>query len=263
MTGPNRRTTRPGYPRIGIAAAVLAISLSLTPNPANADSLLDNAKSLLNQTLGDSPSGAGDVSLSRNEIAQGLKQALEVGSKLVVDNLGAKNGFNTDPVAHIPLPQELQKAQDLMSKVGLSGLGDEVELKMNRAAESAMDESGEVVINAIHAMTLDDAQGILQGPDDAATQYLMRVGGDDIKSRIRPIVEQALAEVGAIDALDRMMAGYDTLPFVPDVKGNLTEHATQKAFDGLFHYIAEEEAAIRENPAKRTTDLLRRVFAQQ
>ncbi len=262
MSRMNRPAARRRHSGAKLSAFFLALMLPLVPGTAGSTSLLDSAKSLLNKNLGQSGSDAGSV-LSGGEIAEGLKQALEVGSKLVVDNLGAVDGFNTDPVAHIPLPPELQKAQKLMAKVGLGGLGDEVELKMNRAAESAMDESGEVVLNAIQAMTLDDANGILQGPDDAATQYLQRVGGDDIKSRIRPIVEQALAEVGAIDALDRMMEGYETLPFVPNVKGDLTEHATQKAYDGLFHYIAVEEAAIRENPAKRTTDLLQRVFAQQ
>ncbi len=262
MSGMNRHAARHRHSGVRVSAILLALILPLAPCTAGATSLLDSAKSLLNKNLGQSGSDAGSA-LGGGEIAEGLKQALEVGSKLVVDNLGAVDGFNTDPVAHIPLPPELQKAQKLLAKVGLGGLGDEVELKMNRAAESAMDESGEVVLNAIQAMTLDDAKGILQGPDDAATQYLQRVGGDDIRSRIRPIVEQSLAEVGAIDALDRMMEGYETLPFVPNVKGDLTEHATQKAYDGLFHYIAVEEAAIRENPAKRTTDLLQRVFAQQ
>lgn len=238
------------------------LGTALHAGPAAAGSLFDNAKSILNQTLsGDGGSTAGAV-LGTDEIAAGLKEALAVGSELVVDNLGAVDGFNTDPVAHIPLPEELQTARDLMAKIGLGSLGDEVELKMNRAAEAAMDESGEVVMNAIQAMTLDDARGILEGPDDAATQYLMRVGGDDIQSRIRPIVEQSLAEVGALSALDAMMDGYKTLPFVPDVKGDLTDHATQKAYEGLFHYIAQEEAAIRENPTKRTTELLQRVFAQ-
>lgn len=263
MTGQTRNSN--STPKSGRrwAPPLLVAVLAMVPLNAGADSLLDNAKSLLNQSLGGSSAGSTAAGLSGSEIAEGLKQALEVGSKLIVDNLGSVDGFNADPVAHIPLPAELQKAQKLLSKVGLGSLGDEVELKMNRAAEAAMDESGEVVLNAIQAMTLDDAKGILQGPDDAATQYLMRVGGDDIKARIRPIVDRALAEVGAVDALDRMMEGYDTLPFVPDVKGDLTEHATQKAFDGLFHYIAVEEASIRENPAKRTTDLLQRVFAQQ
>ena len=180
MTGQTRNSN--STPKSGRrwAPPLLVAVLAMVPLNAGADSLLDNAKSLLNQSLGGSSAGSTAAGLSGSEIAEGLKQALEVGSKLIVDNLGSVDGFNADPVAHIPLPAELQKAQKLLSKVGLGSLGDEVELKMNRAAEAAMDESGEVVLNAIQAMTLDDAKGILQGPDDAETQYLMRVGGDDI-----------------------------------------------------------------------------------
>jgi hypothetical protein len=231
--------------------------------PVQAGSFLDSAKSLLNKSLNGDTSATPDASgLSSSEVTDGLKEALRVGSKMVVDALGTKDGFNTDPVAHIPLPDQLKTVQDMLSKVGLGSLGDEVELKMNRAAESAMDESGEIVINAIQAMTVTDAKGILQGPDDAATQYLQRVSGADIKAKIRPIVDQALAEVGAVEALDKMMASYKAMPFVPDVKGDLTAHATDKAYEGLFHYIAQEEAAIRENPAKRTTELLQKVFSK-
>ncbi len=242
---------------------ILLGTIALPPS-GQAQSLLDNAKSLLKNSLGNngSTNGTSLGGLSTTEITDGLKEALRIGSELVVDTLGAENGFNADPVAHIPLPDELQSAQKLLAKVGLGSLGEEVELKMNRAAETAMEDSGEVLVNAIQAMTVEDAKGILDGPDDAATQYLSRVSGADIRDRIRPIVDQALQDVGAVSALDRMMASYKKLPFVPDVKGDLTEHATEKAYEGLIHYIAQEEAAIRENPAKRTTDLLQKVFAK-
>lgn len=250
-------------PLQGPTLLAIAVMMLLAASPVRASGLLDSAKSLLNQNLNPSSSSAPDASgLSSSEITDGLKEALRVGSKRVVDTLGAKDGFNTDPVAHIPLPDQLKTVQDLLTKVGMGSLGDEVELKMNRAAESAMEDSGEIVINAIQSMSIDDAKGILQGPDDAATQYLSRVSGDDIKAKIRPIVDQALTEVGAVAALDTMMARYKTIPFVPDVKGDLTTHATEKAYEGLFHYVAQEEAAIRENPAKRTTEILQKVFSK-
>ena len=250
-------------PLLGCSLLVVTLLMPVAPSPVQASGLLDSAKSLLNQKLNPGESSAPDASgLSSSEIIDGLKEALRVGSERVVDTLGAKDGFNTDPVAHIPLPDELKTVQELLSKVGMGGLGDEGELKMNRAAESAMEDSGEIVINAIQSMSIDDAKGILQGPDDAATQYLARISGDDIKAKIRPIVDQALTEVGAVAALDTMMARYKTIPFVPDVKGDLTTHATEKAYEGLFHYVAQEEAAIRENPAKRTTEILQKVFSK-
>ena len=252
--------------RFGFLAGACLFSM-ITAGPlvheaqADTNSLFGAAKSLLNKATG-SDSESGTSALAGSEIADGLREALRVGSELVADQLGAVDGFNGDSAVHIPLPDSLKTAQSMLSKVGMGSLGEEVELKMNRAAESAMEDSGDILVNAIQAMTIEDAKSVLDGPDDAATQYLMKVSGDDIRNKIRPIVDQALTEVGAVAALDKMMAQYISLPFVPDVKSNLTEHATEKAYDGLFHYIAQEEAAIRENPAKRTTELLQKVFAQ-
>lgn len=230
--------------------------------PASAAGLFDKAKDLLQSgTSGGSGSAASSV-LSSAEISDGLKEALRVGAKAVTSDLGTTDGFFKDPVAFIPLPDSLKKARDLMKPLGLSSLGDEVELRMNRGAEAAMPAAKEVLVNAISNMTLEDAKGILNGPDDAATQYLQRVGGSDIESRLRPIIDETLREVGAIQALDSMMGKYKNIPFAPDVTASLTDHATDAAMGGLFHYIAQEEAAIRENPAKRTTDLLQKVFAQ-
>jgi hypothetical protein len=241
----------------GLTAGALGAAFS---GSAAAQSLFDNAKDLLKGTLGGDGGATGG--LAESEIADGLREALRIGSDLVVEQLGATDGFNLDPVAHIPLPEDLRTAQGYLKKVGLGALGDEVELKMNRAAETAMEDSGEIVVSAIEAMTLEDARGILEGPDDAATQYLARVAGDDIRARIKPVVDSALSEVGAINAVDTMLSSYRSIPFVPDVKGDLSAHATDGAFSGLFHYIAVEEKAIRENPTKRTTDLLKRVFSR-
>lgn len=254
---PSRRTTV----RFALTALGFSMTAAFWSPQVRAQSFLDGAKDFLNQGLGGGEEGAsGAAGLTGAEIERGLREALAVGSRRVVAALGAPDGFNADPVAHIPLPDSLKRVQSMLQKVGLGAMGEEVELKMNRAAEAAMDESGEVLVSAIRQMTLEDARGILNGPEDAATQYLHRAAGGDIKDRIRPIVDRTLSEVGALAAADRMIGEYDKLPFVPDVKADLTQHATQKAYEGLFHYIAEEEAAIRADPAARTTDILRRVF---
>ncbi|RVU34601.1 DUF4197 domain-containing protein [Hwanghaeella grinnelliae] len=243
--------------------APLIIGAGLLAAPASAAGLFDKAKDLLQSGTGGSDSGgAAGALLSSAEVSDGLKEALRVGAEHVTADLGATNGFFKDPVAFIPLPDSLKKARDLMKPLGLSSLGDEVELRMNRGAEAAMPAAKEVLVNAISNMTLDDAKGILNGPDDAATQYLKRVGGGDIESRLRPIIDSTLRDVGAIQAMDAMLSKYKNIPFAPDVTASLTDHATEAAMGGLFHYIAQEEAAIRENPAKRTTDLLQKVFAQ-
>ncbi|MDA1089716.1 MAG: DUF4197 domain-containing protein [Proteobacteria bacterium] len=114
--------------------------------------------------------------------------------------------------------------------------------------------------NFITEMTLDDAKQIYDGSNDAATQYFKRVSSADLAKVVKPVVDQSLAEVGAVASYDQLMGKYSALPFVPDVKANLTDHAVNMALEGLFFYLAKEEAAIRQNPAKRTTDLLARVF---
>jgi nitric oxide reductase large subunit len=247
-----------------ILVYILPVLILLPVKFAAATSLLENAQSIFQNVIGDKADDtSAAIQLTNEDIARGLKEALAVGSKTVTQTLGQPDGFNADLTAHIPLPDDLKRAQDFLSKIGLGGLGNEVKLKMNRAAEKAMEESAEILINAIQAMTLEDARTLLQGPDDAATSYLKRTSGNNIQAKIRRIMDQTLVEVGAIAAVDTMLSNYSKIPFVPDVKGDLSDHATAKAMEGLFYYIAKEEAGIRANPVKRTTDLLKKVFSNQ
>ena len=109
-------------------------------------------------------------------------------------------------------------------------------------------------------MTLEDAQKIYNGPDDAATQYFRKVATDDLMDTVRPIINQSLEDVGAITAYNSLVSEYKKVPFVPDIQSDLTEHATELSLEGLFHYLAAEEASIRNNPVARTTDILKSVF---
>jgi len=198
--------------------------------------------------------------LSSEDMIAGLKEALRVGAETVTGQLGAADGFNTDPAIHIPLPQSLQSAQSTLKKFGLGGLADDVELKLNRGAEAAMPKAKELVWQAISTMNLEDAKGILNGPEDAATEYFRRVATPDLKATVAPVIEQNLRDVGAVAAYDQLMGQYKSIPFVPDLKADLTAHATTLALDGLFTYLAREEAAIRKDPAKRTSEILTKVF---
>lgn len=198
--------------------------------------------------------------LSSQEIIAGLKEALRVGTTNVTGQLGAANGFNGDSQFHIPLPQELQAVQSTLKRVGLSAVADDVELKLNRGAEAAMPKVKSLVWNAISMMSLDDAKAIYDGPADAATTYFRRVSAQDLKVAVKPVIDQALQNAGAIAAYDSLLGQYQAIPFVPDLKANLSEHATALALDGVFHYLAKEEAAIRANPAKRTSEILIKVF---
>ncbi len=206
--------------------------------------------------------GGGDkaAALTTDEIGKGLKEALRVGSETVVKQLGAQDGFNSDSNIHIPLPSSLNKAKDLLSKVGKAQFFEDLELKLNRAAEAATPKAKQLFVDAISGMTLDDVKKIYDGPDDAATQYFKGKMSPQLAEEMKPVVDGTLLEVGAIRAYDNTMKEYKKLPFVPDVKANLTEHVVGKGMDGIFYYLAKEEAAIRQNPVKRTTELLQKVF---
>ncbi|HEY9080747.1 DUF4197 domain-containing protein [Magnetovibrio sp.] len=199
--------------------------------------------------------------LTNEDMVAGLKEALRVGTETVSGQLGAVNGFNADPSIHIPLPRELQSVQSTLKKFGLGSLADEVELKLNRGAEAAMPKAKALVWQAISTMSLDDAKTILNGPDDAATQYFRRVATPELTATVAPVIEQNLQNVGAVAAYDQLLGQYKNIPFVPDLKADLTSHATTLALDGLFLYLAREEAAIRKDPAKRTTEILTKVFS--
>ena len=198
--------------------------------------------------------------LTDGEIGRGLKEALRVGTERVVGQVGAADGYNADPLIHIPLPKNLRKVHEVLQKIGLDRMTADLELKLNRAAEKAAPEAKQVFWNAIAAMTLDDVRGIWKGEDDAATQYFRGKMTVPLSERFTPIVDNSMSQVGAIRSYDNMMAKYKSVPFVPDVKADLTAHVVGLGIGGIFHYVAKEEAAIRRDPAKRTTALLKRVF---
>jgi hypothetical protein len=197
---------------------------------------------------------------SSAEIGEAFKQTLRIGTENVVGQLGTIDGFNADPSIHIPLPEELHTIKTMLSKIGMSQLVDDLELKLNRAAEAATPKAKSLFLQAITDMTFDDIKNIYEGPENSATQYFQSRMSPPLKKEMQPIVENTLSQVGAIQAYDKVIGQYKALPFVPDVKANLTEHVIQKGMDGIFHYIAEEEASIRKNPEKQTTTLLKKVF---
>jgi len=244
---------------------IVPILFASTASSVLAQNWMDKLKGAVDTitTPGTSSSAGSSLSgLSTEDIAAGLREALKVGTERVVERVGAVDGYNADPDIHIPLPPTLANVQSTLRKFGLSALADDVELRLNRAAESAAPKAKELIWKAITEMTLDDAKGIYNGPEDAATQYFRRVATPDLEASVRPVVNNSLAEVGAISAYDQLIGQYKTLPFVPDVKTSLSDHAVDLTLDGLFFYLAKEEAAIRQNPAERTTEILTRVFGK-
>lgn len=257
--------------RISVLAVALVFAFVLGGQaPASAgNSLLEQGSSLIKSlnksgtsesSNGSDTSGSSAGSLTNSEIISGLKEALETGAGTVVSQLGAEDGFNSDSSIHIPLPSYLSTAQTLMDKAGLGAYAEDLELKLNRAAEAATPKAKALFVNAISQMSIEDANSILNGADDAATQYFKKKTSDDLTKAFTPVVEETLEEIGAIKAYDQMMEKYKTLPLVPDVKGDLADYTVEEALDGIFYYLAKEEKAIRENPAKQTTALLKKLF---
>ncbi len=196
------------------------------------------------------------------DIAAGLREALIVGSERVVQQLGATDGFNRDPKVHIPLPPSLQTMRNWLDRVGMAGPMDDLEVRLNRAAEAAAPKARALFVDAIRTMTIDDARAILTGGDTSATDYLRSRMSEPLAAEMRPVIDASLADVGALNLLDTAVANYRSIPFAPDVDVDVRNHVTRLTVDGIFTYLAEEERAIRANPAKRTTELLKAVFGQ-
>ena len=244
----------------------LTLSLALVAPGAHAQNkLMDSLKGMMDKGVPGTGSSSGSgaaAALSTSDIVAGLRDALKVGFDRVVQTVGKTDGYNADPAIHIPLPPQLQNVQSALRRVGMSKMADDLELKLNRAAEAAAPKTKQIIWDAITKLTLDDARAIYNGPDDAATQYFKKTSTNDLKAAIKPVVDQTLDQVGAIASYDNMMARYKSMPFVPDVKANLSGYTVDLALKGLFHYLAKEEAAIRTNPAKRTTEILAKVFGR-
>ncbi len=245
-----------------LAGAFMALALAGASLAGNAwfDKGTQVLKSLGGAEKAQDESTQGLAGLTLEEIAAGLKDALKIGSENVVKQLGARDGFNLDDKIHIPLPENLVMVKTLLGKAGFSSLVADVELKLNRAAETATPKAKKLFADAISQMTFEDAKTIYQGADDAATQYFKEKMSPDLSRAMKPVVDKALSQVQAITAYDTMMENYKALPFVPDVKSDLTTHVIDKGMEGIFYYMAKEEKAIRENPVKRTTELLQKLF---
>jgi hypothetical protein len=201
-----------------------------------------------------------EQTLDSDEVGSGLKEALRVGTDTVVGNLGQPGGFNLDPAIHIPLPGQLQQVKSWLGKIGMDSVLTDLENELNEAAEVATPKAKELFLQAINEMTLDDVMAIYKGPDDAATQYFKSKMSAPLAAEMKPVVDESLEDVGALTTYDSAMVSYNELPFVPPVDVDLGDYVVDKGMDGIFYYLAREEAAIRQNPAKRTTDLLKRVF---
>ena len=195
-------------------------------------------------------------------VAAGLTEALEVGSRRTVDATSRTDGFFGNALIRVAIPGELDTMARALRAIGLSRQVDSFELAMNRAAERASGEAVDVLVGSIRRMTWQDALGILNGGRSAATDYFRRSTSAELRTRFSPIVESSMQRVGVVRIYGELESAYSSLPLAPRVRFDLEGYVTDRAIDGLFVVLAQEEARIREDPAARTTALLREVFGR-
>ena len=216
------------------------------------------------QGLGGSGSGTSALTrsaLSQEEMVSGLKEALSVGVRRAMDILGKQGGFLNDVAVRIPVPESMRQVESVLRRVGQDKLADDFVTTLNQAAEQAVPQGVTIFSDAIGAMTLDDARAILDGPEDAATQYFQKHTRTPLTDAMLPIVRDATNKVGVTASYKSVM---DKAGFLTSLLGqkdpDLDGYVTGKALDGLFLKLAAEEKRIRQNPVARSTELLKKVF---
>lgn len=202
----------------------------------------------------------GSTQLTVEEVANGLKAALEKGAGFAASSASAQDGFWSNPQIRIPLPPEIQDVESRLRQIGLGGQVDRFLETMNHGAEKAAVEAKPIFVDAITRMTIQDAWDILKGEDDAATQYLQANTYRRLQGAFQPHIKTALEQVNATKYYTDIVNAYNRIPGVQKINPNLDSYVTGKALDGLFFLVAREEQNIRENPGARTTELLKKVF---
>ncbi len=223
------------------------------------------------QTLNDVLDASGTVlnedselsALTNSEVISGLKEALKVGTDTAVSLASVTNGFYKNPLLFIRFPEEAVKVKNTLNDAGFGHLVDDFELTLNRAAEEATKQAAPVFVQAITGMSVQDGFSILNGADNAATEYLKEKTTAELRSKFSPKVQQAIETVNLTKYWEPVINKYNLLTILTggeEINPDLEAYVTEKAITGLFTHIATEEQQIRENPQARVTDLLARVF---
>lgn len=248
---------------------LLVVIAALSHSFSSHAGLLDTLGGMVTNSSSGSSASSALNALSQDQLVGGLKQALSNGLQHAIGQLGHDGGFLTNLNVKIPMPEKLHMVEKTLRSLKQDKLADDFVTTMNHAAEQAVPEAASVFANAVSQMTIEDAKGILTGPTNAATQFFRRTTQTTLFARFHPIVQKATAATGVTAAYKKMTAAATgSTGTFGNTLGNLMgsdaldvdTYVTNKALDGLFKMVAEEEAKIRANPAARTTDLLQKVF---
>lgn len=217
----------------------------------------------LDKSIKDVTGAVSGNKLSNDDIIKGLKEALSVGSKNSSSKASKTDGYYKNPLIKIPFPKEAQQMESTLKSMGMTKQVDQFVLTLNRAAEDAAKKAAPIFLSAITKMTITDGMNILKGKDDAATQFLKSTTSSQLKSEFKPVITASLNKVKVTQYWNPLMTTYNKVPFVTRMNPNLDEYVTQKAMDGLFTLVAQEELKIRKDPAARVTDILKKVFGSR
>jgi len=207
--------------------------------------------------------GLGGSTLSDTKISSGLKQALQIGAEQAVKITGRPNGYFGNPDIKILMPGNLRTLEKGLRMVGYGPKVDDFVLSMNRAAESAAPAARKIFIDAITAMTFDDARRILSGGDTAATNYFKEKTTPQLTAAFRPVVEKTMAKNGVTQQYNALVSQYKAIPFAKNQDLDISHYVVGKALDGLFYELGQEERKIRKDPAAQTTNPLKEVFGHR
>ncbi|HEY7986745.1 MAG TPA: DUF4197 domain-containing protein [Methylophilaceae bacterium] len=199
-------------------------------------------------------------SVSNKDATGGLKDALVQAVGSAVGKLGVPDGFLGNPQVKIPLPDSLKKVEKGMKMFGMGKQTDELVTRMNRAAEAAVPEAKDLLVDSVKKMSVDDAKAILTGGDDSATQYFKKTTSAALTAKLLPIVQDATAKVQLAQQYNKYAEMGSKFGVVDKSQANLEQYVTQKTLDGLFTMMAQEEKAIRQNPLAASTNLIKKVF---
>ena len=212
-------------------------------------------------TLSNIPGAGGTSTITELEAAQGIRDALDQGVGRGINYLNKTDGFFGNEAYKLFLPAEEQRIENTLRQLGMGSMVDRAILQINRAAEDASKSAAPIFIDAVKNMSIQDALGILKGPDTAATSYLKKATTTNLTNAFKPTIDSSLKKVNATRYWSLVVDKYNSLPTTFNkVNSDLPSYVTQKALSGIFYYVADEEKKIRTNPAARVNDILKKVF---
>jgi len=245
------------------SAAMPAFALSALATPARSQGLQDLLEGLVRPQgqQGRQAQGVqGLAGISDLDANKGLKTALETGALAAVRLLGRQDGFLANPQVHIPLPKAMEDAARLLRSIGMGRQLDDLELSLNRAAESAVPMAKNLLVDAVRNITVADAKKILTGGDTSVTEFFAGKTRTPLGGTFLPVVHQATSKVGLVQKYDKLTARAQGLGLYQPEDPTVDHYVTRKALDGLYFMIGEEEKKIRRDPVGTGSAILQKVF---